>query len=99
MAVKVRWSPEAYNDIELIAEYISRDSKNYASSVVKTIIEKAKNLELSPKSGRIVPEFENEIIREVFAYHYRIIYEVKSDESVLILAIIHGRRKLKLNKK
>ena len=96
MAIEVRWSPEAYDDIEMIADYISRDSVNYASSVVKTILGKTRNLELFPKSGRVVPEFENEFIRETFAYHYRIIYEIKSQDVVLILTIVHGNRELKI---
>jgi len=34
MARKVRWSPEAVEDIESIAEYISRDSEYYARTTV-----------------------------------------------------------------
>jgi len=44
-------------------------------------------------SGRKVPEFDDETFREVFAYSYRIIYEVKPDE-ITIAAVIHGKRML-----
>ena len=98
MALKLRWSPEAYKDIEMIVNYISRDSENYAKSVVKSVLEKTKDLKLFPKSGRIVPELDNENVREVFVFQYRIIYEIKKQTDILILAIIHGRREFRSNK-
>lgn len=44
-----------------------------------------------PFSGRVVPEFESEQIREVIEASYRIIYYVKPDQ-IDILAVIHGAR-------
>ncbi|MGH9890621.1 MAG: hypothetical protein ACREA0_01280 [bacterium] len=34
MDLRVEWSPEALEDIEALADYISRDSEFYARSVV-----------------------------------------------------------------
>ena len=73
MAYQVVWSPTALEDIEAIASYISRDSISYAGAVVRKVINSTHNLENFPFAGRIVPEFGSEIIREVFAYSYRII--------------------------
>jgi len=42
-----------------------------------------------PLSGRKVPEFEVDQIREVIERPYRIIYHIKSDQ-IDILAVIHG---------
>ena len=42
-----------------------------------------------PLSGRKVPEYEMEQIREVIEGSYRIIYHIKSDQ-VDVLAVIHG---------
>ena len=78
------WSPTALEDVEAIASYISRDSISYAGAVVRKVINSTRNLENFPFAGRIVPEFGSEIIREVFAYSYRIIYRVESD-SVTVL--------------
>ena len=69
MAYKVRWSPEAADDLENIAEFISRDSDNYARILVNKILQSTRNLPLFPYSGRMVPEFEEESIREVFIYN------------------------------
>jgi toxin ParE1/3/4 len=44
-----------------------------------------------------VPEFENEAIRERFAYSYRIIYRIK-DNVITIAAVIHGKRLLESDK-
>jgi plasmid stabilization system protein ParE len=39
------------------------------------------------------PEFEDENLREVIAYSYRIIYRVEAAE-IIIAAVIHGKRNL-----
>lgn len=97
MEIKLLWSHEALNDIEQIAEYISRDSKNYANAFVQTVLDKLNNVKIFPKSGRIVPEFNNESLREIFVYNYRVIYEQNFD-SVIVLSIIHGKRDLNLTR-
>jgi toxin ParE1/3/4 len=40
-----------------------------------------------------VPEFDNDDLRELIAYSYRIIYRVEASE-VTIAAVIHGKRDL-----
>ena len=93
MAHRVVWSERAYLDLESIANYIADDSPAYARAVVKGIIEQTRTLTRFPRSGRKVPEFDDENIRELIAYSYRIIYRIHEDE-VLVSAIIHGRRLL-----
>ena len=46
-----------------------------------------------PLSGRVVPEFNIEKIRELIYKDYRIVYEVKNN-AVCILTIQHGNRLL-----
>lgn len=93
MAYKVEWSPTALDDIEAIATYISRDSVAYAAAVVKKILDSIRTLRNFPFAGRIVPEFEQSSIREVFAYSYRIVYRGEGN-SVIVVAVIHGKRLL-----
>jgi plasmid stabilization system protein ParE len=51
-----------------------------------------------PLAGRIVPEFNDENIREWFAYSYRIIYRL--DQTIItVAAIVHGRRMLTMEDK
>jgi toxin ParE1/3/4 len=41
----------------------------------------------------MVPELEDDTLRERFVYSYRIIYRVERD-AVIVTAVIHGRRML-----
>jgi plasmid stabilization system protein ParE len=54
-------------------------------------VRKIVGLDELPYQGRKVPELNEEYIRELDLYSYRIIYEIKTDH-VEILAVIHKRR-------
>ena len=95
MAYEVVWSPRAVEDVEAIAVYIATDSTAYAAAVVKKIIETTRSLSRFPFSGRTVPEFGEENIREKLVYSYRIIYRLQN-ETITIAAVIHGKRLLEL---
>ncbi|MFA5834809.1 MAG: type II toxin-antitoxin system RelE/ParE family toxin [Bacteroidota bacterium] len=79
MAV-VRWTPQAIQDINDIAEFIAKDSVRYASLFVLKVFEKELVLSFSIRLGRMVPEFDNENIRELIFQNYRIIYKVVNDD-------------------
>lgn len=70
---------------------VASDSKYYAKKIVQDIIDRTNIIETYPMIGRKVPEIDDENIREIFAYSYRILYEIKS-ENIYIIGIIHGRR-------
>ena len=91
MAHRIAWARRALQDLEAIASYIAQDSPAYANTVVRSVVNQTKMLGNFPRAGRKVPEFDDEDIREVFAYSYRIIYRLQQDE-VLIAAVIHGKR-------
>jgi toxin ParE1/3/4 len=93
MAYEVAWSRSALEDVEAIAIYISRDSISYAAAVVKKILDSTNSLKDFPFLGRVVPEFEDENIREVFAYSYRIVYRIQG-EQITVASVIHGKRLL-----
>jgi toxin ParE1/3/4 len=93
MAQSIIWSAEALQDISGIAVFISRDFIYYAQHVVDKIINKGDSLVHFSESGKVVPELANETIRETFIFSYRLIYQVEND-SVHIIAIIHGKRLL-----
>jgi toxin ParE1/3/4 len=93
MACRVAWSRRALQDLENIAEYIATDSPTYAANVVKKITSASRMLAQFPRSGRKVPEFDDDNVRELIVYSYRLIYRLTSEE-ILIAAIIHGSRNL-----
>ena len=91
MDYKLIWSPQAIEDIAAIAEYIARDSTFYAESMVERIFQAPERLMQFPKLGRVVPEKNDESIREIFVFQYRIIYEIAVSE-IHILTVVHGKR-------
>jgi len=93
MDYKVKWSPEAAEDLESIAEYIARDSEFYARSVVSKILAVSRKIPEQPMIGRTVPEIGEKEIRERFVYSYRLVYRIQKN-TITIVAIIHGKRLL-----
>ena len=93
MDYEVKWSPEATEDLESIAEYIARDSEFYARSVVSKILAISRKISEQPMIGRIVPEIGEQEIRERFVYSYRLVYRIQNS-TITIVAIIHGKRLL-----
>ena len=91
MALKVIWSPEALEDVESIAEYISRDSRFYAQATVSKIIDITRQLTKFPQIGRILPEFHSKTFRELLVYSYRLVYKIERSK-IIIVAVIHDKR-------
>jgi len=87
----VKWSPEATEDLDSIAEYIARDSEFYARSVVSKILAVSRKIPEQPLIGRIVPEIGDENIRERFLYSYRLVYRIQESD-ITMVAVIHGKR-------
>lgn len=94
MASKIRWSPRAVSNLEEICSYISKDSIYYASLFAGRILSIVKNIPSFPKSGRIVPEYGNDNLREKIYEDYRIVYRIKN-EFIEVVAICHGAMQLK----
>ena len=93
MAHRIVWSSRAAQDLDSITDYIAADSPAYAGVVLKNILNQTRILARFPQAGRKVPEFDDENIRELVVYSYRIIYRLQNDEA-LIVAVIHGKRVL-----
>ena len=91
--MKILWTEPAIEDLRSLHVYIARDSEVYASNFVQRIILAVDKLSNFPRLGRLAPEAENDLIREIIYQDYRIIYRIKG-QLVEILTIIHGRRDL-----
>ena len=92
--VDIIWTEYATGDLRSIHEYISKDSKVYADRQVDKIIKRVDQVRTFPKSGRVVPEFDSELIRELIEGNYRIVYQIKAD-TIAIVRIHHAARQLK----
>ncbi len=91
--MRIEWSEPAVLDLESIKEFISRDSEYYAIEFTSRIIEMIEKLAAFSNLGRKAPEVDDDNIREIVFYNYRIIYKL-TNESILILGIIHAARDL-----
>lgn len=92
--VKLIWTDQAIDDLNDIGNYIGESSEKYAKLTVKRLFERTQILREFPLSGRIVPEKNDESIRELIDGNYRIIYETHSADQVNILTIYHSARNL-----
>jgi plasmid stabilization system protein ParE len=61
--------------------------------MVDRITQRSNQISTQPFSGRKVPEYEAEDIRELIEKPYRIIYRLKQDQ-IDVLAVIHGAQLL-----
>jgi len=93
---KIIWSPTALEDIDSIAEFISRDSIDNATLFVTRLIDATDYLQDFPEAGRIVPEIGDVLCREVIYGSYRIMYRIESEKEIWITGIIHGARDYKV---
>lgn len=92
--VTIIWTELAIEDLRLLHEYISRDSKAYADKHIEKLISRVDQLENFPQSGRMVPEFNNPALRELIEGNYRIIYRV-FENHIGIVRIHHSARQLR----
>ena len=95
--VKVTWTEVSVEDLHDIFDYISKNSFHYARITVDRIYKRAEQISKNPRTGRIVPEIDNDQVRELFIGNYRLIYYIVSDERVDILRIYHSARSLSEN--
>ena len=91
--MKIKWTDPAIESLRNLHDYIAKDSEVYASSFVQRVILAVERLTDFPRLGRVVPEADEETIRELLYQNYRIIYRIKN-ELIEILTVIHGRRDL-----
>ena len=90
--VKVIWSDKAVSDLKQIHTYISQDSIETANQVIEKILDKTRQLELFPESGRKIPELkELSRYRELTVNPYRVQYRIEH-ETVFIHQIIHSKQ-------
>ena len=91
--MRVHWTDNATAHLLDIYEYIARDSSIYAKRMVDRVTRRSEQIASFPMSGRKVPEYEADDIREIIEKPYRIIYRIKPYQ-IDVLAIVHRRQLL-----
>ena len=93
MAGKIIWSLQACEDLRDIVAFIAADNPAAAQSFGFRLMSKVDVLANFPQLGRVVPEENDEVIREIILRPYRIVYQVLANgKTVAIVRIWHGAR-------
>lgn len=93
MDYRVVLSPSARADLRDIVRYISIDDPDEALRFGRFLISRSRLLSQSPELGRIVPEFEDALIREIIVRAYRVVYRVDhSQQLVEVIRFWHAAR-------
>jgi len=93
MAFKIIWSRQARDDLRDIVTYIAENNRPAAESFGFRLMAKVDLLAQFPEIGRMVPEEQDENIRELILPPYRIVYRVLAQNQVIAIARVwHGAR-------
>ena len=89
----VQFLQEALDDLEEIVLYIAQDSRKAALAMHDKIIEKAKDLAIFPKRGRLVPDkrMSEAGYRMLGIKPYVAFYRIIGND-VFIYRVLHGAR-------
>lgn len=85
----VHWTETAVEHLEAIYSFIAKGSEQYALRTVDRLTLRSKQIAEYPLSGRAVPEFDVDQVREVIEGPYRLIYHIKPDQ-IDVLAVLHA---------
>lgn len=94
---RIRWTRTAQRDLDVVVDYIADDSIENALAILDRLQARAESLATAAERGRVVPELRALDVhqyREVIERPWRIVYRIES-ESVLVLAVLDGRRDLR----
>ncbi|WP_114752504.1 type II toxin-antitoxin system RelE/ParE family toxin [Pleomorphovibrio marinus] len=93
--VKVVWTDSAIDDLNEIGEHILKDSERYAQLTVDRLFNAVDILESHPLSGKMVPEFQNDKIRELIRFNYRIDYRIVDEYRIDIITVHRCERSIR----
>ena len=91
--MRVLWADAAKRQLHAIHDYVAQTSPDYAVRLLDCLTKRSIQIALFPFSGRMVPEYELNEIRELIEGSYRIIYRIREDWIDLV-TICHGSRLL-----
>ncbi len=91
---KIIWTNKSIKDLRSINDFISIDSKFYATRFLTRLINRVDQLIEFPESGRVVPEKDDPTIRELVEGNYRIFYKLQK-KNVIIIRIHHSSKNVK----
>jgi addiction module RelE/StbE family toxin len=91
--MRVVWTDEARAHLAGIHDFIKHDAPFYATQTIDKLTRRVEQLIDHPRSGRILPNYDDENLRELIAHPYRLVYRIKPDR-IDIIAVFHGAQQL-----
>lgn len=91
--MKIVWSPTARRRAQAAVDYIALDRPRTSMEWLDALVRRVGLLGDLPEQGRVVPEWHESSVREVFHEPYRVIYEV-FDDRIEVLTLSHFRQEL-----
>lgn len=92
--LKVVWTENAIQDLSIIKKYIAEDSLDRSERWIEELLEAGESLGTLASRGRLVPEFDQENLRELLIGNYRLVYRL-SLKLVEILTVFEGHRQFR----
>ncbi len=93
MATQVVWTQSALRGLREAFDFTAADSQRAADVLNDEADAAGQSLQTHSLRGRIVPEYQDDSIRELFVQSYRLIYFIRP-KRILIIRFIHGSRRL-----
>lgn len=91
--MKLRWSRRALTRLEEIHAYIAQDNPAAALRTTQQIVHRVGQIMTFPNSGRRVPDYTRDDVRELIEGNYRIIYRLGT-ERIEVLTVKHCAQRL-----
>jgi len=86
--MRIRWTPAAADDLEAIADYLTKHFPSFTQTTIREIYETIATLRSLPQRGRIGREDgTRELV--IARLPYIVVYRIKAD-AVEILHVYHG---------
>jgi plasmid stabilization system protein ParE len=86
--MRVHWTARAEARLDAIHAYIAQDNPAAASRVTARVLRRSRQIATFPNSGRRVPDYTRDDVRELIEGNYRIIYRLLTDR-VDVVAVMH----------
>lgn len=94
----ISFSKSAIEDLKNIkAYYLEQGVPQIGQDFVASIVEHVETLSSNPEIGRVVPEFNDDSIRELIHSPFRVVY-LRENQSIRVIRVWRSERLLKLPK-
>jgi plasmid stabilization system protein ParE len=93
MDYQVIWTDEAIADLRAVVGHIAGENPEAAVRLGEAVIRRSLLLASHPRLGRVYRKLRSDFIREFPTPPYRLIYEIRDKEAVVLIRTLwHGAR-------